>query len=93
MPGGKPASRSGPAFARILEGGAEFGEREFAYDSRGQRITQIEAAGAFIAKGGANLKRLGALAHRGLHIVAGWHGFSPFLLVCPHDAKSRRKLP
>jgi hypothetical protein len=46
MPGRNPVSRSGEALARFFEGSAEFGEREFAHDSRGQRIAQIEAAGA-----------------------------------------------
>jgi hypothetical protein len=80
MPGRKPHSRSGETLARFLEGGAEFGEREFAYNSCGQRVAQIEAVGAFIAEAGTIANGFGALAYRGLHIVTGWHGDFPFFV-------------
>jgi hypothetical protein len=78
----KTAIPSGGPFARIFEGGAEFGEREFAYDSRGQRVAQIKTVEAIFANANAKAigNRFGALAHRGLHIVARGHGFSPFFV-------------
>jgi hypothetical protein len=76
----KTAFPSGGPFARIFEDGAEFGEREFAYDSRGQRVAQIKTVEAIFANAKAIGNRFGALAHRGLHIVARGHGFSPFFV-------------